>query len=99
MYGVHNIIMKFEWDPAKAASNRKKHGVDFADAVGVFEDELGITIEDQDAVGERRFITIGMDFTLKILVVVSASRIADVIRIISARKATKKERQTYEKGI
>lgn len=91
--------MKFEWDPAKAASNRKKHGVDFADAVGVFEDALAITIEDQDAEAERRFITIGMDFTLKILVVVYASRDADVIRIISARKATKTERQTYEKGI
>ena len=91
--------MNFEWDPTKAASNRKKHGVDFADAVGVFEDELAITIEDQDAERERRFITIGMDFTLKILVVVYASRVADVIRIISARKASKKERQTYEKGI
>jgi len=91
--------MKYEWDPAKAASNRNKHGVDFADAVGVFEDELAITIEDQDAEAERRFITIGMDFTLKILVVVYASRVADVIRIISARKATKTERQTYEKGI
>ncbi len=91
--------MKFEWDSDKAASNRKKHGVDFADAVGVFEDELAITIEDQDAEGEPRFITIGMDFTLKILVVVYASSVADVIRIISARKATKKERLTYEKGI
>ncbi len=91
--------MKYEWDPAKAASNRNKHGVDFADAVGVFEDELAITIEDQDAEAERRFITIGMDFTLKILVVVYTSRVADVIRIISARKATKTERQTYEKGI
>jgi uncharacterized protein len=89
--------MNFEWDPAKAASNRKKHGVDFADAVGVFEDELAITIEDQDAEGEHRFITIGVDFTLNILVVVYASRVADVIRIISARKATNKERQTYEK--
>lgn len=91
--------MKFEWDPAKAALNRKKHGVYFADAVGVFEDELAITVEDQDAEDERRCITIGMDFTLKILVVVHASRVADVIRIISARKATKKERQTYEEGI
>jgi uncharacterized DUF497 family protein len=91
--------MKFEWDSDKAASNRKKHGVDFADAVGVFEDDLAITIEDHGAEGELRFITIGMDFTLKILVVVYATRVADVIRIISARKATKKERLTYEKGI
>ena len=91
--------MIFEWDPDKAALNRKKHSVDFADAVGVFEDDLAMTIEDDQAEGERRFITIGMDFTLKILVVVYACRVADVIRIISARKATKKERLTYEKGI
>lgn len=91
--------MKYEWDPDKAALNHKKHGVDFADAVGVFEDELAITIEDNDAEGELRFITIGMDFTLKILVVVYASRVSDVIRIVSAWKATKKERLTYEKGI
>jgi len=91
--------MKFEWDPEKAALNRKKHGVDFADAVGVFEDEMAITVEDNDAEGELRFITIGMDFTLKVLVVVYVSRVSDVIRIVSARKATKKERLTYEKGI
>jgi uncharacterized DUF497 family protein len=91
--------MKYKWDPGKAALNHKKHGVYFADAVGVFEDELAITIEDHDAEGELRFITIGMDFTPKILVVVYASRVVDVIRIISARKATKKERLTYEKGI
>ena len=91
--------MKFEWNPEKAALNHDKHGVDFADAVGVFEDDLAITIEDHDAEGERHFITIGMDFTLKILVVVFATRVADVIRIISARKATKKERLTYEKRI
>jgi uncharacterized DUF497 family protein len=91
--------MKYEWDPDKAASNHKKHCVEFAEAVGVLEDALAITIEDQHVEGESRFITIGMDFTLQILVVVYASRVADVIRIISARKATKKERQTYEKGI
>jgi len=91
--------MIFEWDPGKAALNRKKHGVDFSDALGVLEDELAITIEDSDAEGELRFITIGTDYTLKIVVVIYASRVADVIRIISARKATKKERLTYEKGI
>lgn len=66
--------MIFEWDPDKAASNRKKHSVDFADAVGVFDDDLAITIEDDQAEGERRFISIGKDFTLKILVVVDACR-------------------------
>ncbi len=91
--------MKFEWDPDKATSNLKRHGVDFADAVGVFEDEQAITIEDEDAEGEQRFITIGLDFTLRTLVVIYACRQADTIRIISARKATKKERAAYEEGI
>lgn len=91
--------MKYEWDPDKAAANRKKHGVDFADAVGVFEDERAVTIEDEGAEGEQRFITIGMDFTLRHLVVVYAYRHRDTIRIISARKATKKERVAYEEGI
>lgn len=91
--------MKYEWDPDKAEANLKKHGVDFADAVGVFEDEQAITIEDEDAVGEQVFITIGMDFTLRHLVVVYAYRHVDIIRVISARKASKKERRAYEERI
>ena len=86
--------MNYEWDPNKAKSNYKKHGVRFADAVGVFEDENAITIEDEHK-GEARFITIGRDFLSRILVVVYTFR--DIlIRIISARKATARERQMYE---
>ena len=76
--------MSYEWDPNKAKSNYKKHRVKFADAVGVFEDEK-----------EDRFITIGMDFLSRILVVVYTFRNI-VIRIISARKATARERKVYE---
>ena len=86
--------MNYEWDPNKAKSNYKKHGIRFADAVGVFEDESAITIEDEHK-GEYRFITIGSDFLSRILVVVYTFRDI-VIRIISARKATARERKMYE---
>ena len=71
-----------------------KHGVKFADAVGVFEDENAITIKDEHE-HEDRFITIGRDFLSRILVVVYTFRDI-VIRIISARKATPRERKVYE---
>jgi len=86
--------MNYEWDPNKAKSNYKKHGVRFADAVGVFEDENAITIQDEHG-REDRFITIGIDFLRRVLVVVYTFR-EIVIRIISARKATARERKMYE---
>jgi len=86
--------MTYQWDPNKAKSNLQKHGVSFADAVGVFEDENAITIED-DHPKENRFITIGRDFLRRILVVVYTFR-GVIIRIISARKATARERKIYE---
>ena len=86
--------MNYEWDPNKAKSNYKKHGVRFADAVGVFEDENAITIQDEHE-HEDRYITIGRDFLSRILVVVYTFR--DIVfRIISARKATTHERKIYE---
>jgi uncharacterized protein len=86
--------MTYQWDPNKAKSNQKKHGVRFADAVSVFEDENAITIEDEHET-ESRFITIGRDILLRILVVVYTFR-GHIIRIISARKATVRERKIYE---
>jgi len=86
--------MSYQWDPNKAKSNLKKHSVSFADAVGVFEDENAITIEDEHE-SENRFITIGRDFLRRILVVVYTFR-GVIIRIISARKATARERKIYE---
>ena len=86
--------MSCEWDPNKAKSNYKKHRVKFADAVGVFEDENAITIEDEHP-KESRFITIGRDFLRRILVVVYTFR-GVIIRIISARKATAREKKEYE---
>ena len=86
--------MEYEWDERKVRGNLEKHGVDFADAVGVLEDELALTIPDEEA-AERRFITIGEDSLRRVLVVVFTER-AGRIRIISARKATRLERQQYE---
>jgi uncharacterized DUF497 family protein len=86
--------MKIEWDGKKAISNLKKHGIDFADAVSVFEDERAITINDE-YLNEERFVTIGMDSYSRILVVVYTER-ESRIRIISARKATSKEINQYK---
>jgi hypothetical protein len=87
--------MEYQWDPEKAASNLEKHGVDFADAVGVFEDEWALTVKDEVVEGEQRFATLGTDFLERVLVVVYTHRGGE-IRLISARRATRKERRTYE---
>jgi uncharacterized DUF497 family protein len=81
---AYNYSVNFEWDCQKAASNIKKHGIAFAEAAMVFYDESAITIQDA-ALGEERFITLGMD---------SLARV-DCVRIISARKATPGERREY----
>ncbi len=89
------------WDPEKAESNILKHGVDFADAATVLEDDLALTIQDDDDF-QPRWVTLGADAKGQILVVVYAYEEYDddeqeeVIRIISARKANKKERKQYE---
>ena len=87
--------MPLQHDPVKAAANLKKHGVSFADAEGVLYDPLAVTIEDLDAVGERRFVTVGLGSAGEVLVVVYTERDGEY-RLISARHATKKERKTYE---
>ena len=90
--------MNYQWYPAKATANVKKHGVEFADAVGVFGDPGAITIEDSDSEGEQRFLSIGLDFLGRLIVVAYTYR-GDNIRVISARKATRKEISVYEKRI
>lgn len=89
--------MSFEWDEVKAEKNLRDHGVDFADAATIFEDDLALTISD-DAPGEERFVTLGLDALGRHLVVVYTWR-EDRIRIISARKALKTERRRYEEGL
>ena len=87
---------RYEWDAQKAQNNWVKHGVAFADAVAVFEDEYALTIEDENT-HEQRFVTLGADGFGRILVVVYTYR-AEVIRVISARKATAQERRQYEEA-
>ena len=86
--------MEFVWDQRKAKANLSKHGVDFADAVIALEDENALTIEDRDH-DELRFKTLGMGPTLNVLLVVHCEQSADSIRIISARKADKRETKVY----
>ncbi len=87
--------MAYEWDPNKAELNRRKHGVDFADAVLALEDEQALTISDPFSDEEERFISIGADPSGSLLVVVYTCR-GDRIRLISARRATSRERRHYE---
>jgi uncharacterized protein len=89
--------MQFEWDDRKARDCFRKHGVDFADAATVFEDDGAITIADDDPT-EQRYVTIGVDALARLLVVVYTMR-NDRIRIISARRASRRERADYVQGL
>jgi hypothetical protein len=86
--------MDFEWNPKKAHLNNLKHGVRFADAVSVLEDDRALTISEQTADGEERFVTVGADALGRILVVIYTWR-RNRVRIISARKASARERRLY----
>jgi uncharacterized DUF497 family protein len=88
--------MSYQWDPNKAAINLEKHGIDFADAVGVLEDEWALTLREEDVEGEQRYVTMGTDFVGRVLVVVYTYR-GDAIRLISARPAMRRERRVYER--
>jgi len=87
--------VEFEWDPRKAIANLRKHGVDFADAGTVLHDTQAITIPDEGSDEEDRFVTLGMDALARVLVVVYTGR-EDRPRLISARRATPRERRQYE---
>jgi uncharacterized protein len=87
--------MKLQFDPAKAKSNRKKHGVSFADAENAFYDPFAVHQEDPFAAGEERWIGLGMGNTGRVLVVVYTYRGAE-IRLISVRQATSREVVDYE---
>ena len=90
--------MRFEWDDAKARSNVKKHGITFGEATEVFYDPNALEGRDTEhSCGEDRFVIIGYS-ARRLLFVVFAQRLGDMIRIISARKPTPAERDLYEKG-
>jgi uncharacterized DUF497 family protein len=90
--------VRFEWDPPKAAANVRAHGVSFAEAVTVLEDAFALTQEDPDAADETRWVTLGLSGWGNLLVVVYTYRGADVIRLISAWKANRRQRICYEEG-
>ena len=92
-------MLLFEWDPSKARRNIETHGVSFDEASTTFKDTLSLTIHDPlHSDEEDRFILIGNSIKNRLLVVVH-TEIGNKIRIISARKATKKERKQYEENI
>ncbi len=91
--------MEFEWDPNKATTNEKKHGISFSEATTVFGDPLELTISDPDhSSGEFRFLSIGESNAGNLLVVFYTERKQNRIRIISARKATRQEQKYYEQN-
>jgi uncharacterized protein len=92
--------MKFEWDESKNQLNIRKHGIDFAEAVYVFSDPFALSIPDDDhSADEERWVLLGKDLNERLLLVVHTYRYDDVIRIISARKATATETTTYVKRL
>jgi uncharacterized protein len=92
--------LRFEWDENKSRLNRKRHGVSFPEAQTVFLDDNALLIDDPDhSVDEARFLLLGLSSSLRLLVVCHCVRQAgNVIRIISARKAERSERNAYSKG-
>jgi len=89
---------RYSFDPAKNASNLRKHGVSLADADGVLSDPLAITIEDEAVEGEARWVTIGTNIFGTCLVVVWSPR-GDAVRILSVRRPDPTERRAYEEGV
>ena len=87
--------MNVVWDIKKAAANIRNHGIEFSHASTVLDDPMAVTIEDTRH-GEQRFVTIGSDLMGRVLVVVYVYSEEEEIRLISARKATPKERRIYE---
>ena len=92
--------MKFEWDPAKAANNIRKHGVSFEEAITVFKDTLAFIFDDTaHSELEHREIIIGMSGLRRMTLVCFVERLDDIIQIISARPATRQEIKDYEENV
>ena len=90
--------LRFEWDPRKNAANRRKHGISFEEAESVFADDHALLLDDPEhSAAEDRFILLGLSSSFRVLVVVHAHReSSDLIRIISARRATRTEQVQYD---
>jgi uncharacterized DUF497 family protein len=93
------MSLQFEWDKKKATSNLKDHKVSFDEASTVFDDPLAYIFDDEDhSIDEQREIIIGHSVLNRLLLVSFTERVEDLIRIISAREVTKRERQDYEEN-
>jgi hypothetical protein len=90
--------MRVVWDPGKAKTNLHKHGISFSDAEGALFDPMALTREDESSKGERRFATIAADHVNRIVVVIYTHR-GETVRLISARRATRKERLQYAERV
>jgi uncharacterized DUF497 family protein len=91
--------VQVEFDPKKAAANLKKHGVSLNEAAGSLLDSFALVREDEDAEGEERFVLVGMSSEGRLLTVCYTLRDEETIRLISARKATRREERHYAEGI
>ena len=90
--------LRFEWDPEKATSNLAKHNVSFEEAITVFGDPLGRIVRDpRHSLGEQRFVLLGHSERQRLLTIMFTDR-GEAIRLISARKATRRERREYEES-
>jgi len=87
--------MEIQYDPSKAELNARKHGVSFDEATSVLFDPMGLSFEDNDSENEHRWVLLGMSSKDRLLVVVYIFRDDEIIRLISARKATRKEVKQY----
>lgn len=101
MYNINIERIHFEWDENKNIKNKTKHGIDFKEASSVFYDDYAIVFDDPDhSDNEERFLIIGMSVKTRICIVSHCTRNNDsIIRIISARKATKHEAIIYSEGL
>jgi uncharacterized protein len=91
--------MQVEFDPRKASANLKKHGVSLDEAAGSLLDPFALVREDEDAEGEVRFVLVGMSRENRLLTVCYTLREEETIRLISARRATRREERQYAEGI
>jgi hypothetical protein len=93
------MALQFEWDPAKAAANVRKHRVAFAEAMTAFADPLGGVLDDfAHSIGESRFVLLARSSRGRLLAVMFTEREPDRVRLFSARPATRPERRIYEEG-
>ncbi len=95
---LYTLRVRIEWDLPKARANLRAHGVSFVEAATVLEDNFALTRDDPEAADERRFVSLGLSDLGNLLVVVYTYREPDTIRLISAWRASRRQRNQYEKG-